>query len=107
MANNAKCYGNIRYVRRTEAQLVLASGIYLTFSLKMEHDQQRQLVEIEKSRVKGQKFDLEIHPALYASARKAAFEAIIAHRATFHLPALPPVEERYRPAYQLVLPLRK
>jgi hypothetical protein len=105
MVNKAnKHYGSLRTVNLVEAYIVLASGVYITFRLAKDRTLQQHLVEVDRTRVMGQKMNLEIHPTVYREIRAAAFQAIMRHRSHFRLPA-PPIEHRYTKPHQLQLPL--
>lgn len=97
-----KILGSLRRADCAEAEVVLATGVYLTFRLETWKSPTKwNLVEVNRAR-KGSKHgdSILVDAGLLRSARQEAYRAIMAHRATMgRLP--PPIEERYRKPHQL------
>jgi hypothetical protein len=97
-----KILGSLRRSSFTEAEVVLATGVYLTFRLDANKQPFKEnLVEVKRFRMGSAPGDfIVVDPRLLRSARQEACRAIIAHRATIiRLPE--PVEQRYRKPHQL------
>lgn len=97
-----KILGSLRRADWTEAEIVLATGVYLTFRLDPNKQPYRHnLVEVKRARMGSRHGDkIDVDKWLLQSARKEAHRAILAHRATIiRLPD--PIEERYRKPHQL------
>ena len=99
-----KSLGSLRRVDCIEAEVVLASGVYLTFRLDASRAATvGNLVEVRRSRMDMQpRESILVDARILQKARAAAFDAIIAHRTKMHLPAPKPV--RPPKPYQPKLP---
>jgi hypothetical protein len=91
-------FGSLRRCDRAEAEVVLASGVYITFRLETwKAPGQQNLVEVLRTRKGAARGDsILVDARELQAARHEAFRAIMAHRATMLLPP-PPVELRFRP----------
>ena len=80
--------GSIRRVDCVEAEVVLASGIYLVFRLAVTNEPTlRNLIEVNRMR-KGvpPRTMFPIDGILYGWVRRGVLRAILEHRAKMHLP---------------------
>lgn len=84
----AKTLGSIRRADCVEAELVLASGVYLTFRLDTSKVDLRSLVEVKRTRAHARHHEsILIDARLLQAARRAALDAILKHRKAMHLKA--------------------
>jgi len=81
-----KTYGSIRRTDCTEAQIVLASGVYLTFRLAADRNTLQSLIEVDRRRMHMRpRESILVDARLLTEARRAAFDAILKHRAAMRL----------------------
>lgn len=99
-----KSYGSLRRVDCVEAEVVLASGVYLTFRLDTARAATvGNLVEIKRYRLHMQpRQSILVNAYVLQKVRKAAFNAIMSHRGNMSLPAPKPI--RPPKPYQPKLP---
>ena len=84
-----KTLGTIRRSDCVHCELVLASGVYLTFRLDVRTTSLNYLVEVKRERKCMRPREVILVDAhTLRLARKAALRSILAHRAKMHLPAL-------------------
>ena len=95
-----KSFGTIRSTNCVEAEVVLASGVYLTFRLDAGKSTLNNLIEVKRFRLHMQpRESILVDAYVLGKARRAALDAILAHRRAMHLPV--PRQERKRNAFQL------
>ncbi len=88
-----KTIGSLRRVDCIEADVVLASGVYLTFKLDVSRVATvGNLVEVKRWRMHMQpRQSILVDAYTLQRARRAAFDAIMSHRAKMRLPLPKPV----------------
>ena len=96
-----KTLGSIRRSDCVEAELVLASGVYLTFRLAAGKSSLNSLIEVKRTRrYMRPRESIRVDAHMLQKARRAALDAILAHRQAMHMHA--PLKQRAR-AQQLPL----
>lgn len=92
---------SIRQTSATEATIMLATGVHVTYRLPVHTETRNNLVEIRRWRVGRPSHErVEIPLNLVRHGRRIAFNAIAKHRASMRLPDRQP---RVRKAVQLPL----
>src|SRR5690349_2759515 len=81
-----KTLGTIRRTDCVEAELVLASGVYLTFRLPADRTVINSLIEVQRStKSMRPRESILVDAHTLQLARKAAFDAILRHRSSMHI----------------------
>jgi len=102
-----KKLGSLRRVDCVEAEVVLASGVYLVFRLDTgKTPSVRNLIEVSRSR-KGARprESILVDGGTYLAVKRGVLQAILAHRAKMNLPPPRPRSVPVSRGHQYRLPL--
>jgi hypothetical protein len=107
MAKTAKTLGSLRRVDCVEAEVVLASGVYLVFRLDTAKSAEvRNVIEVSRTRMGARpRESIQIDSVTYLAVKRGVLEAILAHRAKMHLPPPAPRVIPVGGGHQYRLPL--
>ena len=99
-----KSFGSIRRIDCVEAEVVLACGAYLTFRLDATSLSLRNLIEVKRYRMCMQpRQSILVDAYVLQKAKRAAFDAILAHRSRMYIRMPKPVG--FKTSFQLKLKL--
>ena len=103
-----KNLGSLRRVDCVEAEVVLASGVYLIFRLDTAKEPcVRNLIEVSRSRQNMRpRESIVVDAWVYLETKRAVVKAILAHRQKMRLPPPPSKPRRRGTEHQYILPLR-
>lgn len=101
-----KTLGSLRRVDCVEAEVVLASGVYLVFRLDtLKRATVRNLIEVSRRKIGAQpRESILVDGGTYLAVKRGVLAAILAHRAKMALPPPRPRVIPVSPGHQYRLP---